>query len=121
MEEYNFSPSLSDPDWLVHFFFDSQKLSDRVYSFEYGLGVSFSNTQYQDIAPFVRIRIVGLDPNRNMNDIATFVLHRSRIPKSLFRSIVQDMDVLLLQYGPLVEDTTEEATSRFLAPVRRSN
>jgi hypothetical protein len=63
---------------------------------------------------------VGLDPIRNMNDIATFELYRSRIPTSLFRSIVQDMDVLLHQYGPPIEHETEEATSRFLAPVRRT-
>jgi hypothetical protein len=56
-----------------------------------------------------------------MNDIATFDLYRSRIPTSLFRSIVQDMDILLSQYGPPVEHETEEATSWFLAPVRRSS
>ena len=117
MEEYIFSPSLLQQ--IVtgpFFFFDSQKLFDRVYSLEDGLGFSFFNAQYQHIAPFV-----GLDPNRNMHDIATFDLHRSRIPTSLFKSIVQDMDVLLLQYGPPVEHITEEATSRFLAPVRRSS
>jgi hypothetical protein len=53
-----------------------------------------------------------------MKDIATFDLYRSRIPTSLFRAIVQDMDVLLHQYGPPIEHETEEATSRFLAPVR---
>ncbi|KAF8227578.1 hypothetical protein L208DRAFT_1405158 [Tricholoma matsutake] len=61
------------------------------------------------MAPFV-----GLDPNRKMNDIATFDLHRSRIPTSLFQV---HMDVLLPQYGPAVEHETEEATSRFLAPI----
>jgi hypothetical protein len=68
------------------------------------------------MAPFI-----GLDPNRKMNDITTFDLYRSRIPTSLFRSIVQDMDVLLSQYGPPIEHETEEATSRFLAPVRKSS
>ena len=118
MEEYIFSPSLLQQivTGPFFFFFDSQKLFDHVYSLEDGSGFSFSNAQYQHIAPFV-----GLDPNRNMHDIATFDLHRSRIPTSLFKSIVQDMDVLLLQYGPPVEHTTEEATSRFLAPVRRSS
>jgi hypothetical protein len=54
-----------------------------------------------------------------LTDIATFDLHRSRIPTSLFRSIVQDMDVLLSQYGLPVEHETEEATFRFLAQVRQ--
>ena len=94
---------------------DSQKLIDRIYSLEGSLSVSLSNVQYVDIAPFV-----GLNPNRNLNDIATFDLYRSRIPTSLFRSIVQDMDVLLHQYGPPYEHETEEATSQFLSPVRRT-
>jgi hypothetical protein len=64
---------------------------------------------------------VGLDPNRNMNDVATFGLYCSRIPTSLFKSIVEDMDLLLLQYGPPDEHETAEATSRFFAPVRRSS
>lgn len=63
---------------------------------------------------------VGLEAHRNLRDIATFDLYRSRIPTSLFRSIVQDMDVLLHQYGPPFEHATEEATSQFLAPVRRT-
>ena len=58
---------------------------------------------------------VGLDPNRNMNDITTFDLCRSRIPTSLLKSIVEDMDILLRQYGPTDEHETEEAKSRFLA------
>lgn len=60
---------------------------------------------------------VGLEAHRNLRDIATFDLYRSRIPTSLFRSIVQDMDVLLHQYGPPFEHATEEATSQFLAPI----
>lgn len=69
--------------------------------------------QYVDIAPFV-----GLNPDRYLHDIATFNFYRSRIPASLFRSIVQDMDVLLQQYGSPFEHATEEAISQFLAPVR---
>ena len=64
------------------------------------------------MAPFV-----GLDPDKMMEDITTFDLYRSRIPTPLFKSIVQDMDVLLSQYGPPAEHETEEATSRFFAPV----
>lgn len=97
MEEHNFSPNL---------------LQQILTGSEDGLAVSFFNVQYQDMAPFV-----GLDPNRQMNDIATFDLYRSRIPTSLFKSIVQDMDILLPQYGPPIEHETEEATSRFLAPI----
>jgi hypothetical protein len=55
-----------------------------------------------------------------MTSIATFDLYRSRIPTSLLKSIVQDMDILLPQYGPLAEHATEEATSQFLAPVSKS-
>ena len=69
--------------------------------------------QYVDIVPFV-----GLNPERCLHDITTFDLYRSRISASLFRSIVQDMDVLLRQYGPPFEHATEEATSQFLATVR---
>ncbi|KAF8347429.1 hypothetical protein F5887DRAFT_1172624 [Amanita rubescens] len=95
MKEHNFSPSLL-----------RQILTDH------RLGGSFYNVQYRDMAAFV-----GLDPNRNMNDVATFDLYRSRIPTSLFKSIVEDMDLLLLQYGPPDEHETAEATSRFFAPI----
>jgi hypothetical protein len=112
-EHCNFSPSLLQQILTGLFIFlDSRKLFDCIYSLENGLSVSFSNVQYQGIAPFV-----GLNPHRNMNDISTFGLYRSRIPTALFRSIVQDMDVLLHQYGPPIEHLTEETTSRFLAPV----
>ena len=66
------------------------------------------------MAPFV-----GLEPDQDLYDIPTFDLYRSRIPTALFRSIVQDMDLLLHQYGPPIDHRTEEATSRFLAPVGR--
>jgi len=112
--QYSFTPSLLQQ--ILTGPFNSRKLFHCICSLEDGLGVNFSNVQYQDMAPFV-----GLDPNRKMKDIATFDLYRSRIPTSLFRSIVQDMDVLLPQYGPPDEHETEEATSRFLAPVRTSS
>jgi hypothetical protein len=64
------------------------------------------------MAPFV-----GLDPYREMHDIKTFHLHRSRIPTALFKSIVQDIDIMVLQYGTQINHETEEATSRFLSPV----
>ncbi|KAF8218698.1 hypothetical protein L208DRAFT_1449157 [Tricholoma matsutake] len=76
------------------------------------IDVSFANIKYVDMAPFV-----GLNPDQNMHDISTFDLYRSRIPMSLFESIVDDMDILLPQYGPIIEHQTEEATSWFLAPI----
>ena len=82
-------------------------------SLDEGLSVSFSLVTYRDVAPFV-----GLDPFRRMRDIQTFELHRSRIPTTLFKSIVQDMDMMMIQYGPPDEHDHEEATSRFLSPVR---
>ncbi|KAF8341914.1 hypothetical protein F5887DRAFT_1062393 [Amanita rubescens] len=44
-------------------------------------------------------------------------LLRQILTGSVISSIVQDMDVLLPQYGPPDEHETEEATSRFLAPI----
>ena len=79
---------------------------------EQGLNISFSNVKYIDIAPFI-----GLDPIRNLGDAPSFTLRRSRIPTALFRDIVGDMDVLLIQYGSMQSHTMEEARSRFLAPV----
>ena len=55
-----------------------------------------------------------------MNDVKTFHLHRSRIPTALFKSIIEDIDVMLVQYGPMIEHQTEEARSRFLSPVSAS-
>ncbi|KAF8310918.1 uncharacterized protein EI90DRAFT_2870327, partial [Cantharellus anzutake] len=79
---------------------------------EKSLDVSFSGVKYNEIALFV-----GLDPFRFLKDIETFELHRSRIPTNLLRSIVEDMDIMLKQYGPLSAHETEEATSRFLSPI----
>ena len=42
-----------------------------------------------------------------LRDIQTFELHRSHISAELFKSIIMDMDVMLMQYGPLPEHTTE--------------
>ena len=56
-----------------------------------------------------------------MSDIETFGLHRPRIPTGLFKSIMQDIGVMLVQYGPPIEHEMEEATSRFLSPVSASH
>ena len=76
------------------------------------MNISFSNVRYEEIAPFI-----GLDPNFKLHDIEFFDLYRSRIPTALFKSIVQDIDVMLVQYGPPINHETEEARSRFLSPV----
>jgi hypothetical protein len=69
----------------------------------------FSKKYYNRAAP-----IVGLDPLLGMHDVPLFTLRRSRIPTALFKDIVKDMDILMIQYGT---PETEVARSRFLAPV----
>jgi hypothetical protein len=91
----------------------SEAVSVSMSSLDVGLSVSFSQVTYAKIAKFV-----GLDPYRRLKDIQTFELHRSRIPTALFKSIVQDMDMMMVQYGPIPDHDHEEATSRFLSPVR---
>ncbi len=77
---------------------------------------SLEDVHYKDIAPFI-----GLEPYHNMKDIKTFCLCRSCIPTTLFKSIVQDIDVMLVQHGPVIKHDTEEVTSWFLSPVSASN
>lgn len=79
---------------------------------EQGLNVSFSNVTYPEVAYFI-----GLAPLMDFIDAPKYHLCRSRIPTALFRAIVTDMDVLLIQYGRLEDHATEEASSRFLAPI----
>ncbi|KAM6493333.1 hypothetical protein JOM56_011467 [Amanita muscaria] len=95
---------------MDEFNFDLEEV--KASSMEKGLNIGFSNIKYLDIAPFV-----GLDPLWNLSDAPLFHLRRSRIPTALFRDIVMDMDVLLTQYGNFENHTTEEARSRFLAPI----
>jgi hypothetical protein len=61
---------------------------------------------------------VGLEPLKRFKDAGTFEIHRSRIPTNLFKSIVQDMDIMLAQYGSPEEQMTKEARSRFFSPVQ---
>ena len=77
-----------------------------------GLDVSFSKVAYRDIAPRV-----GLDPLLKGNDMQAFDIHRARIPTSLFKAMVEDLDVVMNQYGEPRDHKNEEARSRFLAPV----
>ena len=67
---------------------------------------------YRDIAP-----IVGLDFTLRGNDIPTFNIHRARIPTAFFKAMVEDLGIVMNQYGGLRDYRSEEAKSRFLAPV----
>jgi len=97
----------------VRLIFPLWNLIFQQFSLEYGVGASFSKVTYAEVADRV-----GLQDASALKDIQTFELHRSRIPTDLFKSIVMDMDVMLMQYGPLPEHQTEEAKSRFFSPVR---
>ena len=57
---------------------------------EEGLHVSFSRVKFSDIAHFV-----GLNHHAALHDIDTFELHQSRIPTSLFKVMVTDMDLIV--------------------------
>jgi len=61
------------------------------------------------------LRIGWLREELALTDIPTFELHCSCIPTM---SIVMDIDVMLMQYGPLSQNKSEEARSRFFSPVR---
>jgi hypothetical protein len=67
---------------------------------------------YRDIAPRV-----GLDSTLSGNDITEFNIYRARIPTALFKAIVEDLDIVMNQYGGPHDHKIEEARSRFLAPV----
>ena len=82
---------------------------------EDNISVSFSEVLYENIAP-----MVGLQSYYKMNDVKPFHLHRSRIPTALFKSIVQDIDVMQMQYGHPIAYDTEVARSQFLSPVSAS-
>lgn len=76
-----------------------------------GLDVSFSRVKYDQIAPFV-----GLEPSLCLRDAPTFEMHRARIPNALFKEIIEDIEIVMKQYGPPSDHQNEEARSRFLAP-----
>ena len=68
--------------------------------------------KYRDIAPRV-----GLKFELAGEDMPTFDIHRARIPSSLFKDIIGDLQVIMKQYGEPTRHKNEEARSRFLAPV----
>ncbi|KAF8321431.1 uncharacterized protein EI90DRAFT_3001446 [Cantharellus anzutake] len=76
---------------------------------KHGVGIEVT---YDEAAPRV-----GLQPWDKLDDIGTFEIHRCHIPTNLFKSIVMDMDVMLMQYGHPSTHRTEEARSRFFSPV----
>jgi hypothetical protein len=59
-------------------------------------GLAFLRSLMQKITDHV-----GLQDKLALKDIQTFELHCSHIPTHLFKSVVMDMDVMLMQYGPL--------------------
>ena len=79
---------------------------------EKGLNISFFKLRYRDIA-----HRVGLDPTLGGRDMKTFDIHRARIPTSLFKEIVQDLEIVMKQYGEPLDHKNAAARSRFLAPV----
>ncbi|KAF8329679.1 uncharacterized protein EI90DRAFT_3061538 [Cantharellus anzutake] len=79
---------------------------------DHGARVSFSKTTYKQVAPCVGLGSFGM-----LEDIGTFEIHRCRIPLKLFKSIVMDMDIMLIQYGPPFDHETVETRSRFFSPV----
>ena len=114
MHEYRFDLSLLQQSLRGSFFLSFlMSVYALISSVDEGLKFSFSNVKFRDIA-----ELVGLDHEQKLKDLGTFTLYRSRIPTQLFKSIVEDMDVLLIQYGPLPDQKNEGTRSRFLAPVR---
>ena len=79
---------------------------------EKGPNVSFSEVEYLDIAPRV-----GLKPTLQGRDMKTFDIHRARILTSLFKEIVEDLDVAMYQYGGPDYHDNVEVMSKYLAPV----
>lgn len=67
---------------------------------------------YRLIAPRV-----GLHPGLRGNDITASTIYRARIPTPLFKAMVEDLGIVIDQYGGFCEHNNEEARSRFLAPV----
>jgi hypothetical protein len=78
-----------------------------------GLNVSFSEVKYCHIAP-----LVGLKNKLAGSDMKAFKIHRARIPTYMFKEIIQDVEIIMTQYGDPAEHQTKEAILRFLATVR---
>ena len=75
---------------------------------------AIEHATYMQVAPRV-----GLDPDRLMEDIGTFELHRSRLPTPLFETILMDMDGIMgTECGPPLEKWMVRASSKSFSPVR---
>ena len=59
---------------------------------------------------------MGLEPCLCLQDAPTLPMHRARIPNALFKEIIEDIEVVMKQYGSTSDHQNEEARSRFLAP-----
>ncbi|KAF8543088.1 hypothetical protein BDD12DRAFT_821947 [Trichophaea hybrida] len=76
-----------------------------------GLEVSFSEVTYSQIAP------LNLWTSLQMRDAERFPVNRAGLSTNVFKSAVNDMNIVLNQYSPPIDHQTEEARSRFLAPM----
>ena len=61
-----------------------------------------------------------LDPFDEGNDIPGFKIQRARIPTTLFKFLVEDLNIIMKQYGGNYYHKNEEAKSRFFAAVSAS-
>lgn len=57
---------------------------------------------------------MGLKPSLCLEDAPIFKMHRARIPNVLFREIIEDIEIVMKQYGPS-DDQNVAARSRCLA------
>ena len=72
------------------------------------LDISFSRVTWDQVT-----RLVGITPYYGLARVPVFQLQRARIPRQLFRSIVQDIAI----YGALRAHHNVEAHSGFMSPV----
>jgi hypothetical protein len=74
--------------------------------------LSFSRVTYKQMAP-----LYGIDPVKLTDDWPTFLVPRARLPGEVFLDIVQDMNIILNQYGDSMSQKTEIARSSCLSPM----
>ncbi|KAF8329589.1 uncharacterized protein EI90DRAFT_3063095 [Cantharellus anzutake] len=74
--------------------------------------LNFSKVNYSQMAPHV-----NLDPRQGLEDAPSFELYRSRIPMTIFRGIIADINKMFFHYGPMPAHGNEVTRSRFLSPI----
>jgi hypothetical protein len=74
--------------------------------------LSFSRVTYKQMAP-----LYGFNPVKLTDDWPTFLVSRARLPGEVFLDIVQDMNLVLNQYGDPMAQKTEIARSSYLSPM----